>query len=194
MGDIECRVSRSNRPCLVCPGTMDLIEASTTYSFFNALPLCSSGSVNWLDCPNCGFSTTTADYQYLHMCKKQRHVIFYSSSRVGQDLPTGKSSHPIYDLGAENKDSFGHGCSSCRVKLSSGWQFCPNCGCRTEHAPAGFESISSSGSVSHLDSDGSGCSGDSGIVRMVTPPIRTISPSSSSRTNNTGTSPETWPM
>jgi hypothetical protein len=131
MGDIRCRISRSNRPCLVCQGSMDLIEATPIYSLFNALPLCGTGSVDCLDCPTCGFSTTTADYQYLDMCTKRRlGMVFVTPSREGKDLPTGKSSNLLLDIGLENME---YECPSCQVTLSTGWQFCPHCGhSRTE--------------------------------------------------------------
>jgi hypothetical protein len=56
---------------------MDLIEAhpSRFNLFSGALPyMCGAEGVDCLDCPNCGFKTTTADYQYLHMCKKERQT------------------------------------------------------------------------------------------------------------------------
>lgn len=177
MSDIACRISRSNRPCLVCPGRMDLIEASPRYSLFNGLPLCNSESIDCLDCPKCGFSTTTADYQYLHMCKKQRHGMFYSSSCQVKSLPTRKSSDYKIDTITENKEKLGYECSSCHEKVSTYWQFCPHCGRRNELAVSGFNgrSPSPSSKVIQGGSVDSGCSGDSGIVRMVTPPKRTTS-------------------
>jgi hypothetical protein len=75
--NITCRIKRSDRPCLVCSGHMDLIEAhpSRFNLFSGALPyMCGAEGVDCLDCPNCGFKTTTADYQYLHMCKKERQT------------------------------------------------------------------------------------------------------------------------
>jgi hypothetical protein len=75
--NISCRIKRSDRPCLVCSGHMDLIEAhpSRFNLFSGALPyMCGAEGVDCLDCPKCGFKTTTADYQYLHMCKKERQT------------------------------------------------------------------------------------------------------------------------
>lgn len=178
MGDIRCRISRSNRPCLVCPGTMDLIEASPRFSLFNALPLCGTGSVDCLDCPTCGFSTTTADYQYLDMCKKQRLGMFYcTTSRGGKDLPTGESSK-------KKKPHFECECSSCQVQLSTGWQFCPHCGRRTGLAiAADSDDCSPHGNISQFNSHDSTASKTRRIVRSFTLPNRQSPKNTSSHTN-----------
>ena len=172
MSDITCRISRSNRPCLVCPGRMDLIEASPRYTLFTGLPLCNSESIDCLDCPECGFSTTSADYQYLHMCKKQRYGIFYSPLHQGKDLPTRKSLNYTFDSLTDDKSLHGHECSSCHVILLIGWKYCPHCGRTNEHVASGFvrTSPSSSSIINQRCNDDSRLSLDSGIVRMVTPP------------------------
>mmetsp|Transcript_13009 Transcript_13009/g.24408 ORF Transcript_13009/g.24408 Transcript_13009/m.24408 type:complete len:186 (-) Transcript_13009:328-885(-) len=164
--NLSCRITRADRPCLVCPGHMDLVEAHPRYNLFSGLPLCTSETIDCLDCPKCGFSTNTADYQYLQICKIQRHGMFYASSRRGS-RKQGRGGSRL--------------CSSCQTTLSSSWQFCPGCGSKCESRKAGSVTIKEvevkeSPSPSDTSTEMLGSSSDSqdssGIVRMVTPPKR----------------------
>jgi len=131
--NINCHIKRSDRPCLVCSGHMDLIEAQPNrFSLFSGLPyICSSEGVDCLDCPKCGFKTTTADYQYLHMCKKERQSFTEkserSSSRKRENSERRSSSRSRNGSGSRSRSK--GTCPHCQAMLeSSSWQFCPSCG------------------------------------------------------------------
>jgi len=159
--------------------------------------MCSAEGVDCLDCPKCGFKTTTADYQYLHMCKKERQSF------------TEKSDRPSTSKRERNGRRSGSGsrrkCPHCQAVLESNtWQFCPSCGNRCCSSSPSSEitnepkqnssceikeietdsksknTITTSGNtieetMSNSCSSGSNNSNspDSGIARMVTPPNRT---------------------
>ena len=134
--NISCRIKRSDRPCIVCSGHMDLIEAHPRrFNFFSAalLPYMCGGveGVDCLDCPKCGFKTTTADYQYLHMCKKERQTgaggsIIPGNGRRSSSNSNSNSSSNSNRIRGENTRTT---CSHCQASLeSSSWQFCPSCG------------------------------------------------------------------
>ena len=134
--NISCRIKRSDRPCIVCSGHMDLIEAHPRrFSFFSAalLPYMCGGveGVDCLDCPKCGFKTTTADYQYLHMCKKERQTgaggsIIPGNGRRSSSNSNSNSNNNSNRIRGENTRTT---CSHCQASLeSSSWQFCPSCG------------------------------------------------------------------
>jgi hypothetical protein len=175
----SCRIIRSDRPCLVCPGKMDLVEAHPRYSLFSGLPLCPTETIDCLDCPKCGFSTSTTDYQYLQICKIQRHGMFQSHARRERRSSSGRISS-------------GRLCGSCSAILSSQWQFCPGCGSKCGSSSPNIsialppavvlgstdtnstnDPIATAGSPSDASASSSRLSSDShdtGIVRMVTPP------------------------
>ena len=134
--NISCRIKRSDRPCIVCSGHMDLIEAHPRrFNFFSAalLPYMCGGveGVDCLDCPKCGFKTTTADYQYLHMCKKERQTgaggsIIPGNGRRSSSNSNSNSNNNSNRIRGENTRTT---CSHCQASLeSSSWQFCPSCG------------------------------------------------------------------
>jgi len=134
--NISCRIKRSDRPCIVCSGHMDLIEAHPRrFNFFSAalLPYMCGGAegVDCLDCPKCGFKTTTADYQYLHMCKKERQTgaggsIIPGNGRRSSSNSNSNSNNNSNRIRGENTRTT---CSHCQASLeSSSWQFCPTCG------------------------------------------------------------------
>lgn len=134
--NISCRIKRSDRPCIVCSGHMDLIEAHPRrFNFFSAalLPYMCGGAegVDCLDCPKCGFKTTTADYQYLHMCKKERQTgaggsIIPGNGRRSSSNSNSNSNNNSNRIRGENTRTT---CSHCQASLeSSSWQFCPSCG------------------------------------------------------------------
>ena len=115
---------------------MDLIEAHPRrFNFFSAalLPYMCGGveGVDCLDCPKCGFKTTTADYQYLHMCKKERQTgaggsIIPGNGRRSSSNSNSNSSNNSNRIRGENTRTT---CSHCQASLeSSSWQFCPSCG------------------------------------------------------------------
>jgi hypothetical protein len=187
-----CRIIRSNRPCLVCPGQMDLVEAHPRFSLFSGLPLCSSETIDCLDCPRCGFSTSTTDYEYLQICKIQRHGMFYGSGRDRKSSYGRSSSRRDKGSNSPTSSSSGSGrmCTNCNASLSSKWQFCPGCGSkcgastptssisvppvvtqRTERTSF-KEQINSPSDTSMDCGDSSAATRDSGIMRMVTPPKR----------------------
>ena len=184
-----CRIIRSDRPCLVCPAKMDLVEAHPRFSLFSGLPLCSSESIDCLDCPSCGFSTTTTDYEYLQICKIQRHGMF-SGSRRNRKNASGRSSSSRKQKGMESpSNDSSRVCTACNASLSSKWQFCPGCGakCDESSAPTSFISVpkvithstecASKDTTANMSSDASmelsEGSRSSGIIkRMVTPPKR----------------------
>lgn len=137
---IRCRIKRSDRPCLICTGYMDLIEARPPkFNLFNGIPLvCNSEGIDCLDCPKCGFTTTTADYQYLRLCKSDRQGNgMFTNSRTNSD-PRRDSKRSTVRHNRESEkyksihsNGFSHArnCSSCKVPLESySWQFCPACG------------------------------------------------------------------
>jgi hypothetical protein len=189
-----CRIVRSERPCLVCPDRMDLVEAHPRFTLFSGLPLCSSESIDCLDCPNCGFTCSNTDYQYLQICKIQRQGMFQTHSSR-RDRKAGSSS---------SRSRGRRVCSTCHVDLSSKWQFCPGCGGKcgssssSSNKKTGFkmpavvlgspsdctsikEAPASSSTNSPSDTSASSAFGglsagtqDSGIVRMVTPPKRHV--------------------
>jgi hypothetical protein len=174
-----CRIIRSDRPCLVCPGKMDLVEAHPRYSLFSGLPLCPTETIDCLDCPKCGFSTTTSDYQYLQICKIQRHGMFQTHSRRDRRTSSGRISSDRM-------------CSTCNTRLSSKWQFCPGCGSNcgsyskisiavppavvigtSGETTSTSDATITAGSPSDASASSSRSSSDShdtGVVRMVTPP------------------------
>ena len=115
---------------------MDLIEAHPRrFNFFSAalLPYMCGGveGVDCLDCPKCGFKTTTADYQYLHMCKKERQTgaggsIIPGNGRRSSSNSNSNSNNNSNRIRGENTRTT---CSHCQASLeSSSWQFCPSCG------------------------------------------------------------------
>lgn len=136
--NITCRIKRSERPCLICPGYMDLIEARPQkFNLFGGIPLvCNSEGIDCLDCPKCGFSTTTADYQYLRMCNKDRtgngmYINSTMSSRSERERTKRRSSQHRRDnsISRISSSSNVRMCSSCQAPLESGsWRFCPTCG------------------------------------------------------------------
>eukprot|EP00537_Pseudo-nitzschia_pungens_P011564 CAMPEP_0172396138 /NCGR_PEP_ID=MMETSP1061-20121228/23810_1 /TAXON_ID=37318 /ORGANISM="Pseudo-nitzschia pungens, Strain cf. pungens" /LENGTH=267 /DNA_ID=CAMNT_0013127923 /DNA_START=480 /DNA_END=1283 /DNA_ORIENTATION=- len=166
----RCQITRSERPCLVCSGHMDLVEARPRkLNFFGGIPLvCSSEGVDCLDCPRCGFKTTTTDYEYLKMCKRTRQVrgMFHGSEhrRISKE---GSHSHSQSNSSRSRKrnsrsrrnESFATShsgseriCSGCQVALESNeWQFCPKCGskCRAETHVLSSSSMSSGCDVSN---------------------------------------------
>ncbi|KAG7357065.1 zinc-ribbon domain containing protein [Nitzschia inconspicua] len=177
-----CRIIRSDRPCLVCPGQMDLVEAHPRYSLFSGLPLCTSETIDCLDCPKCGFSTSTTDYEYLQICKIQRQGMFQSNHSSRRERKGSRKERV---------------CTNCHASLSSKWQFCPGCGSKcgasiskktsfkvpavvmgrehttptvneepTANVPSDASSSTGYNGGSSLDSQ------DTGILRMVTPPKR----------------------
>jgi len=198
--NITCRIKRSDRPCLVCSGHMDLIEAHPNrFNLFSGLPyMCSVEGVDCLDCPKCGFKTTTADYQYLHMCKKERQSFTEKNDR---------SSTSKRERNGRRSSGSGSGrkCPHCQAVLeSNAWQFCPGCGNRCCSSSPSSEITNepkqnSSSEIKEIETDSkskntittsgntieetmsSSCSSgsnnsnspDSGIARMVTPPNRT---------------------
>lgn len=108
--ETSCRLKRSNRACLICPGRMDLVEVRQTMGclFFS---LVNTKTMNLLDCPSCGFATTVESYDYIRICQPGGKLIDDSSrSDANSDDET-----PIF-------------CGSCRSKVAPHWQFCPECG------------------------------------------------------------------
>lgn len=140
--NIVCQIKRSDRPCLICPGYMDLVQTNPPkFGLFSGLAfVCSSEAIDCLDCQKCGFQTTTGDYQYLMMCKKDRltkgtfidkrmnspsHRRTTELSRLTRIGPRRESSV----IRSSSAASYGRNCSHCQASLeSSAWQFCPNCG------------------------------------------------------------------
>jgi len=180
--NISCWIRRSERPCLVCSGHMDLIEAHPNRSnlFSRFQMVCSFEGIDCLDCPKCGFKTTTADYQYLHMCKKEGKVagIFQTPSNNSKcELRRKQNS------GRRREDQHNHHrrgrertCSFCHASLeSSSWQFCPSCGTKCSIAnktkdTKEEESNSNQDVTPDTKFSNSSSSFDNGIVRTVTPP------------------------
>lgn len=197
--NITCQIKRSDRPCLVCSGHMDLIEARPRkFNLFSAIPLvCSTEGIDCLDCPKCGFTTTPTDYQYLRMCKNERQEISQNTTRTRKRRGSG---HRRENSSSSFSNSNGRTCSSCQATLqSSSWQFCPACGSKcsaSSSQSAVSPSPSSTGTPTetneiilqtdsknsiitdddnsndynnHNEQPNSSNSYDSGIVRMVTP-------------------------
>lgn len=138
---ITCHIKRSDRPCLICSGYMDLIEARPKkFNLFGGIPLvCSSEGIDCLDCPKCEFKTTTADYQYLRMCKSDRQgkgmfinstMNSHSKRRDSEQTRRRHSGHRReISIGRSTSFSNVRMCSSCQAPLeSSSWRFCPTCG------------------------------------------------------------------
>lgn len=138
---LSCQIKRSDRPCLVCSGYMDLIEARPNkFSLFSGIPLvCSTEGIDCLDCPGCGFKTTTADYQYLRMCKSDRQgkgmfincTMNPRSERRNYERTRRRPSGQRRDSSSRVSfsGSSGRVCSSCQAPLdSNSWHFCPTCG------------------------------------------------------------------
>jgi len=136
---VICHIKRSDRPCLICTGYMDLIEARPQkYNLFGGMPfVCNSESIDCLDCPRCGFKTTTADYQYLGMCKsvRQGKGMFINStknshsSRRDSERRRRGGYRKESSTSRSTTNSKNRTCQSCQAPLeSSSWQFCPKCG------------------------------------------------------------------
>lgn len=138
---ITCRIKRSDRPCLICSGMMDLIEARPQkFNLFGGIPLvCGSEGIDCLDCPKCGFTTTTIDYQYLRLCKNDRQVnpMFTNFSMDSQSKRRDTERTKIRHSGHRRENSIsrsisfsnGKTCTSCQAPLESNtWHFCPKCG------------------------------------------------------------------
>lgn len=139
--NFRCEIKRSERPCLVCSGHMDLIVARPSkLNFFGGINLvCSSEGVDCLDCPKCGFKTTTLDYEYLKMCKRSRQVRSMFVDNGTNSVSNGgstersrkRSSRHRRASSSSHSSSFGNerSCPSCHTPVkSSSWQFCPKCG------------------------------------------------------------------
>lgn len=140
--NITCCIKRSDRPCLICSGMMDLIEARPQkFNLFGGIPLvCGAEGIDCLDCPKCGFTTTTSDYQYLRLCKNDRQTnqmftnfTMDSLSKRRDAEPTRRRQHSGHRIenSISRSISFSNGktCSSCQALLESHtWQFCPKCG------------------------------------------------------------------
>jgi len=139
--DITCHIKRSDRPCLICSGYMDLIEARPQkFNLFSTIPLvCSSEGIDCLDCPKCGFTTTTTDYQYLRLCKNDRQgkgmflntTMNSHSKRRDSDRTRRRHSGHRREGSVSHSTSFSNArtCSSCQAPMeSNSWQFCPKCG------------------------------------------------------------------
>mmetsp|Transcript_7406 Transcript_7406/g.15890 ORF Transcript_7406/g.15890 Transcript_7406/m.15890 type:complete len:238 (+) Transcript_7406:307-1020(+) len=154
--NFRCQIKRSERPCLVCSGHMDLIEARPSrLNFFGGIPLvCSSEGVDCLDCPKCGFKTTTTDYEYLRMCKRSRQVKGTFADKTTNSGSNGGTSQRSKKRSSRhrrensNSSAFGNerSCPSCHASLeSSSWHFCPKCGksCSTST----FRRVSTSTSI-----------------------------------------------
>jgi hypothetical protein len=101
----DCQLKRSNRQCLICPGRMDLVEVSQTVNLF-WIPICSLATLDLLDCPGCGYSTSVESYEYLRGC--------HQKGTMTDDLK--------WYGGASTS------CHSCKTKLAKHWQYCPGCG------------------------------------------------------------------
>ena len=112
-----CRIKRSDRPCLVCPARMDLVEVSQALTLF-WLPLCNLQTLDVLDCPVCGFKTSLDSYDYLQICRADSSVS-HASTRASIE---------------EEPEEFSH-CSKCRCEISSHWQYCPTCGEKNMFGP-----------------------------------------------------------
>lgn len=106
---------------------MDLIEARPPkFNLFSGLPfVCNAEGIDCLDCPKCGFTTTTADYQYLRLCKSDREGKgMFVNSRTSSDLRRRDSERSRMLQSGHRRN-----CSFCQALLeSSSWQFCPTCG------------------------------------------------------------------
>ena len=139
--NITCRIKRSDRPCLICSGMMDLIEARPQkFNLFGGIPLvCGAEGIDCLDCPKCGFTTTTSDYQYLRLCKNDRQTnpmftnfTMDSESKRRDTEPTRRRQHGHRIENSISRSisfSNGNSCSSCQAPLeSNSWKFCPRCG------------------------------------------------------------------
>lgn len=139
--NIVCQIKRSDRPCLICPGYMDLIETNPPkFGLFSGLAfICNSEGIDCLDCQKCGFQTTTDDYQYLMLCKKDRlqkgtfidKTMNTSSERKTTELSRLTRIGPRRESSVIRSSAASHGrnCSHCQASLeSSAWQFCPKCG------------------------------------------------------------------
>lgn len=138
--NMTCRIKRSDRPCLICTGHMDLIEASPPkFNLFGGMPfVCNSEGIDCLDCPQCGFTTTTADYDYLSMCKKDRLEIHNARHRRRENSIARSSSF------SHGRSSNGRSCTSCHTPMeSSSWHYCPKCGNKCS-APVSERSLSRS--------------------------------------------------
>lgn len=215
--NITCQIKRSDRPCLICPGYMDLIEARPPkFNLFGGMSfVCNPEEIDCLDCPQCGYKTTTADYLYLSMCKRDRpekgrflnvRMNSHSDRRKSERIIRRCSGQRRENSGIQSSSSSkGRNCSSCQAPLeSSSWQFCPKCGqnCSLPNTATSSSSkarvavnensvlnqilkdmiLSDSASISNDNSPhGSknrekqidSKSFENGIVRTVTPPIRT---------------------
>jgi hypothetical protein len=115
-----CQIKRSNRQCLVCPGRMDLIQVRQTIRLMCTIPLCSVETMDLLDCPDCGFSTSVEAYDYLRNCQSQQGII-----------KTNCSSDCGLALLVDN-DPASNICRSCSSKVAAKWQYCPSCGEKKE--------------------------------------------------------------
>ncbi len=149
--DISCRIKRADRPCLICTGHMDLIEARPPkFNLFGGMPfVCNSEGIDCLDCPDCGFTTTIADYQYLSMCKRDR---IQMNGRHRREHSVSRTSSF-----SRGKSSTGKSCTSCHTPMeSNSWQYCPKCGnkCSTpapEQSPARSRASRSRGNSISLE-------------------------------------------
>ena len=103
---IGCKIIRSQRPCLACPGKMDLVKVTQSVNFA-ILPICFVNANDILDCSSCGYSTSVESYDYLKTCK------------IGG---------PVMDRGAISSGNAFENCPSCSIQLSQQWKFCPFCG------------------------------------------------------------------
>ena len=139
---IVCQIKRSDRPCLICPGYMDLVQTNPPkFGLFSGFAfVCNSEAIDCLDCQKCGFQTTTDDYQYLMLCKKDRltkgtfidkrmnspaHRRTNELSRLTRIGPRSQSSV----IRTSSSLSQGRNCAHCQAPLeSNAWQFCPKCG------------------------------------------------------------------
>lgn len=110
----SCRIKRRNRPCLVCESYMDLVEVTQSIEIFFIPIRYNAKTMNFLDCPECGFSTSADSYEYIRLC---------NTDDCGEIEPLST------DIDGEKSLS----CGKCKSKLAVHYQFCPTCGTRCNH-------------------------------------------------------------